>query len=264
MSPSLRLRATVEYDGTDFYGFQIQAQGRTVQGELERAIELVSGKATRVTGAGRTDRGVHAQGQVISFEVEWRHDVAELHRALNAVLADDVAVLKMGLAAKDFHPRFSARCRAYRYTLLNRQWRSPVERRVSWHITSRLDAELMVEASRWLIGTHDFAAFGRPPQGENTVRTVVRAEWQKRDTYLTFDIEANAYLYRMVRSIVGALVLVGLGQTSLKEFEAILHCRDRSRIRKIAPAQGLCLMWVDYAKCEGVCSEDFYGKDSGN
>ncbi len=264
MSPSLRLRATVEYDGTDFFGFQIQAQGRTVQGELERAIELVSGKAARVTGAGRTDRGVHAQGQVISFEIEWPHDVAELHRALNAVLADDVAVSEMGLATRDFHPRFSARYRAYRYTLFNRPWRSPVKRRAAWHIASQLDAEQMVEASRCLIGTHDFAAFGRPPQGENTVRTVFRAEWQKQDAYLTFDIEANAYLYRMVRSIVGTLVLVGLGQMSLKEFEAILHSRDRSRIRKIAPAQGLCLMRVDYAKREGACSEDFYGKDSGN
>jgi tRNA pseudouridine38-40 synthase len=117
----------------------------------------------------------------------------------------------------------------------------------------------MIEASRCLVGTHDFAAFGRPPQGENTVRTVARTEWRKRDTYLTFDIEANAFLYRMVRSIVGTLVLVGLGQTSLEQFEAILYGRDRSRIRKIAPAQGLCLMRVDYVKHEGVCSEDFYG-----
>lgn len=259
MGPSHRLWATVEYDGADFFGFQIQSQERTVQGELERALEQVSGRATRVTGAGRTDRGVHAQGQVISFQAEWRHDLAELHRALNAVLADDVAVLKMGLATKDFHPRFSATCRAYCYTLLNRKWRSPVERRGVWHIAGTLDMARMIEASRCLIGTQDFAAFGRAPQGENTVRRVERTEWRKRDTYLTFDIEANAFLYRMVRSIVGTLVLVGLGQTSLKEFEAILQGRDRSRIRKIAPAQGLCLMRVDYARREGVCGEDFYG-----
>jgi tRNA pseudouridine38-40 synthase len=122
----------------------------------------------------------------------------------------------------------------------------------------------MGEASQCLVGTHDFAAFGRPPQGENTVRTVVRAEWQKQSTHLTFDIEANAFLYRMVRSIVGTLVLVGLGQLSLKEFEMILHDQDRSKIKKVAPAQGLCLMRVDYAKHEGVCGEDFYGKDSRN
>lgn len=122
----------------------------------------------------------------------------------------------------------------------------------------------MGEASQCLIGTHDFSAFGRPPQGENTVRTVHRAEWQKQGTHLTFDIEANAFLYRMVRNIVGALVRVGLGQLSLKEFETILHSRDRSRIKKVAPAQGLCLMRVDYAKREGVCGEDFYGKDSGD
>jgi tRNA pseudouridine38-40 synthase len=250
--PLLRLWATVEYDGTDFFGFQIQSQGRTVQGELERAIEQVSGKSARVTGAGRTDRGVHARGQVIGFQVEWRHGLSELQQALNAVLASDVAILKIGLASGDFHPRFSAVYRAYRYTILNRPWRSPVERRVAWHISGNLDVARMAGASDRLIGTHDFATFGRPPQGENTVRTVVDTEWQKNGTLVTFDIEANAFLYRMVRSIVGTLVLVGLGQLSQTDFEMILHGRDRSRIKKVAPAQGLCLMRVDYAEREGV------------
>jgi tRNA pseudouridine38-40 synthase len=245
-----RLWAKVEYDGTDFYGFQIQARERTIQGELERALERVTGKETRVTGAGRTDRGVHARGQVIGFEVEWRHNLSDLQRALNAVLAADVSLLEMGLAAEGFHPRFSALGRTYRYTLLNQQWPSPLARRRAWHVVQELDVAQMAQASGCLVGTHDFSTFGSPPKGENTVRTVRRAEWRTREAFCTFDIEADAFLYRMVRSIVAALVLVGCGQLSPAEFEARLRARDRSQIRRVAPAHGLCLMQVDYP--EGV------------
>jgi tRNA pseudouridine38-40 synthase len=283
-----RLWAEVAYDGTDFAGFQIQAPSgeRTVQGELERALKAVTGAATRVTGAGRTDRGVHARGQVIGFEVEWRHPMADLQRALNAVLAADVALLRMDLASEEFHPRFSAVGRAYRYTLLNQEVRSPLERRTAWHVVQRLDVGQMNQASQCLVGTRNFAAFGSPPQGDNTVRTVRRAEWHEagfwpkvpppegqagaacgvsRETplpwregeardlsLLVFDIEADAFLYRMVRSIVGMLVLVGSGQMSWAEFRAILQARDRSQITQVAPAHGLCLMRVDYGRREGV------------
>jgi tRNA pseudouridine38-40 synthase len=130
MAEQYRLWARVEYDGTDFYGYQVQAGERTVQGELERALARVTGVQTRVTGAGRTDRGVHARGQVVGFAVAWRHNLADLQRALNAVLADDVAVLEMGLAPEGFHPRFSAESRLYRYTLLNQRWPSPLARPV--------------------------------------------------------------------------------------------------------------------------------------
>jgi len=247
---SRRLWARVEYDGTDFYGFQVQPAKRTVQGEIERVLERLVGVETRVTGAGRTDRGVHAQGQVIGFEVEWRHSLSDLHRALNAVLARDVAILEMALAPEGFHPRFSALKRTYRYTVLNRPCRSPLLERTAWHIAQDLDVARMAQAAYSLVGTHDCSTFGRPPQGENTVRTVQRAKWQKRGSELTFEIQANAFLYRMVRSIVGTLVLVGWGRVSPKEFEAILQSRDRSQIRQVAPARGLCLTRVDYP--EGV------------
>jgi tRNA pseudouridine38-40 synthase len=247
-----RFWARVEYDGTDFFGFQVQAQGRTVQGELERALEVVTQNPTRVIGAGRTDRGVHARGQVIAFSTDWRHELADLHRALNAVLAADVVVAGMGLAPEGFHPRFDAVRRSYRYSLLEQQWRSPLERRTAWHVTERLDVAQMTRASQCLIGTHDFATFGRAPQGENTIRTVLRAEWQRRGSLLDFDLEANAFLYRMVRSIVGTLHLVGSGQLSPEDFEAILRAQDRSQVRQVAPAQGLCLMQVDYATAGGV------------
>jgi tRNA pseudouridine38-40 synthase len=248
----VRLWAQVEYDGTDFFGFQVQVRRRTVQGEIERAIRSVTGVETRVIGAGRTDRGVHARGQVIAFEAAWQHDLADLHRALNAVLAADVAIVEMGRAAERFHPRFSALRRAYRYRILNRRWPLPLERRTAWHVVRDLDVDRMAQASRCLVGTHDFVTFGRPPQGENTVRHVFQAGWQARKPFLIFDIEANAFLYRMVRSIVGTLVQVGWGQISPAEFETMLGRRDRSLVKKVAPAHGLCLMRVDYATREGV------------
>jgi tRNA pseudouridine38-40 synthase len=247
-----RLWAKVEYDGTDFYGFQIQAQGRTVQGEIERALEAVSGRAVRVAAAGRTDRGVHAKGQVVAFEVEWRHALADLQRALNAVLAADVAILEMGLAPEGFHPRFSAVSRTYRYTLLDQPRRSPLARRTAWQVTPGLDLDQMAQAGRCLVGTHDFGTFGRPTQGESTTRTVLRAELRGQRPLIDFDIEANAFLNRMVRSIVGMLVLVGQGRVSAEEFEVMLRSRDRGLVRQVAPAQGLCLIRVDYDMREGV------------
>jgi tRNA pseudouridine38-40 synthase len=253
-----RLWARVEYDGADFSGFQIQAHERTVQGEIERAIRAVTGREARVVGAGRTDRGVHARGQVIAFTVEWHHDLPILERALNAVLAADVAIVALGPATEEFHPRFSARSRTYRYTVLNQIRRLPLERRRAWHVARPLAESHMAVASRCLVGKNDFATFGRPVQGHKTIRTVFRANWEACDTaegarLLCFEIEADAFLFRMVRSIVGTLVLVGLGQLTAAEFEGLLQARDRSQIRLVAPAQGLCLMRVEYdAMCEGV------------
>lgn len=246
-----RFWAQVEYDGTDLAGFQFQVQDRTVQGEIERALREVTGVETRVIGAGRTDSGVHAQGQVIAFNAEWRHELADLHRALNAVLAADVAIVQIGPAPEGFHPRFDAISRTYRYTLLTRTWRSPLNRRLAWHVPYQPDIDRMAQASRCLIGTHDFTTFGRPPQGENAVRTVSQAEWRTdRDCaaeWMTFDITANAFLYHMVRSLVGSLVLVGSGQLSADGFETILLARDPSLAKQLAPAHGLCLMRVDYS-----------------
>jgi tRNA pseudouridine38-40 synthase len=257
-----RLWAQIEYDGTEFFGFQVQADRRTVQGEIERALNAITGVETRVSGAGRTDRGVHARGQVIAFNVEWKHSLPDLHRALNATLAADVNISDMGLAPEGFHPRYDALSRTYRYTLLNQPRRSPLARRDAWHVGQGLDVARMARASRCLVGSHDFGAFGRPPQGENRVRRVLRAEWREQLPFLVFDIEANAFLYHMVRSIVGTLVLVGSGQVSVEEFETILASKDRSQVRQVAPARGLCLMQVDYAIPKEFRSEDLDGQNS--
>jgi tRNA pseudouridine38-40 synthase len=199
----------------------------------------------------------------------WKHRLHDLHRALNAVLAEDVAIREMGQAHEEFHPRFSALIRAYRYTLLTQTWRAPLARRTAWQLTQPLNLERMAQASRYLVGTHDFGTFGRAPQGENTVRTVHRADWQEQIPFLTFDIEANAFLYRMVRSIVGTLVQVGCGRIAEEEFRRLLRTADRGQVRHVAPPQGLCLMRVDYAMQYAIgdkelCSEDFYSKGSGN
>jgi tRNA pseudouridine38-40 synthase len=242
----MRVRLTVAYDGTDFLGFQRQATGRTVQGVLEKALERIAGRPTRVLAAGRTDTGVHAEGQVIAFDTAWRHGLPDLERAMNAVLPQDVAVHDPIQVAPDFHPRYAARSRRYRYTVYNASVRSPVARRTSLHCKESLDLEAMQGATRLTVGEHDFAAFGRPTQGEVTVRRVIEAGWLAEPPWLMFEIEANAFLFRMVRSIVGTLLQVGQGRLSPDAFGVVLASRDRSRAGQTAPAHGLCLIRVRY------------------
>jgi tRNA pseudouridine38-40 synthase len=248
-----RYRATVEYDGTDFLGFQIQARGRTVQGELEKAIERITQKQVRVLGAGRTDAGVHASGQVIAFDVSWRHTDEELHRALNAVLPADIAIRQLTTTYAAFHPRFDAKWRQYRYTVLNQPLRSPLWARKAYHVAEPLDVEAMAAASQALVGSHDFAAFGKPPQGDSTVRDVARARWfvegpgDVEGKLVLFEITANAFLYRMVRNIVGTLVRVGRGEFPPGEIMSLLGSKDRAATGPPAPACGLCLVKVTYA-----------------
>lgn len=246
-SDRLAVRATVAYDGADFLGFQWQTQGRTVQGVLEAAVEQVTRSATRVVGAGRTDAGVHARGQVIGFRTTWQRPLSELQRALNAVLPADVAVLAIGPAAPGWHPRFSAVRRYYRYTVLNQAWRSPLDRRYALLVTAPLDLAALQAAADRLVGTHDFASFGRPTQGENTVRCVFSAQWRREDALLQFDIAGNAFLRGMVRSLVGALLQVGRGAWPVEQVATVLAGRDRALAAPPAPACGLCLMQVDYA-----------------
>ena len=248
----MRVRAVVVYDGTDYGGFQRQANAPTVQAALETALAQVTQETITILAAGRTDAGVHAVGQVIAFDVAWRHGLDDLQRALNAVLPADVAVQDVDQVAPEFHPRYDARSRRYRYRLYNAPVRWPLARRYSLHVAAPLDVAAMQRAARSLVGEHDFATFGRPPQGEVTVRRVFVAELGGESPWLTFDIEANAFLFRMVRKIVGTLVAVGEGRISSGKVEEILQAQDRRRVKWLAPAQGLCLMQVDYA--EGVLS----------
>lgn len=255
----MRVRAVVAYDGTDYSGFQRQANAPTIQATLEAGLAQVTQEETTILAAGRTDAGVHAVGQVIAFDTAWRHELSDLRRALNAVLPADVVVLEVQQAAPDFHPRYAARSRRYRYTLYNAPIRSPLARRYSLHVAEPLDVEAMQQAAQMLVGEHDFAAFGQPMQDETTVRRVLAAGWRKEPladfvcfpgdqtgAWLIFDIEANAFLYRMVRSLVGTMLMVGRGEMSVDEFADTLASRQRERAGPTVPPHGLCLIQVVY------------------
>lgn len=239
------LRLVVEYDGTAYHGFQWQPQVPTVQGVLEDALARVTGQRVRVVGAGRTDAGVHALGQVVSCELTWTRDVAALARALNGVLPADVAVLEAAWAAPGFHARFSARSRVYRYVILNRAAPSPLRRRYTYHVREPLWVEGMDAAVRQLVGRRDLAVFTGPRE-RTTVRDVLRARcWREGDTVLV-EVEANAFLPHMMRHLVGALIQVGRGRLAVDELGRKVATGDRQGLGPAVPPAGLYLVQVTY------------------
>mgnify|MGYP000318303196 CR=1 FL=1 len=245
-----RYRATVAYDGTAYQGFQRQAgEMPTLQRALEQAVAAVTGQPATVIGAGRTDTGVHAVGQVIAFDVAWKHGDEDLLRAINATLPDDIALQDIR-QQQGFHPRFDAVSRVYKYWIVQSSQRQPLLRHRAWHVWSALDADTMGEAAMRLLGEHDFAAFGKPPQGENTVRLVMESNWTKRRAPYgwdwTYTIEANAFLQHMVRRVVGTLVDVGRGAMSVAQFEEAFQRADPAKAGTLAPPQGLVLETVRY------------------
>jgi tRNA pseudouridine38-40 synthase len=254
----VKYRATLAYDGTDYQGFQRQAAGvPTIQAAVERALHQVTGQAVTVNGAGRTDAGVHATGQVIGFEVEWARESATLLRALNAVLPADIALQDLAYEPEaSFHPRFSASSREYQYTVVQTPQRQPLMRQYAWHVRHELKLDAMQTAAALLLGEHDFATFGQPPQGDNTVRVVFRSEWQPLQAVqpalqmggLIYTIEATAFLQHMVRRIVGMLVEVGRGALTVAAFKTSFESADLAQARTIAPPQGLVLTAVRYTR----------------
>lgn len=231
------------YDGTEFAGFQVQPNARTVQGELERALAEICGGPVRITGAGRTDAGVHATGQVIDFRAASALDGSTMERGVNALLPEDIAISGLEPAGETFHARFSATGRTYEYRIRNGRTRDPLERRREQWLPVTLDVGAMREAAGRLVGRHDLAAFAAGVSGERTVR---RAVWDEQGDLLRFEIEANAFLRGTVRGIVGTLLWVGRGKISPDQFEAILRSGDRAQAGPSAPARGLCLIRVSY------------------
>lgn len=240
----MHLLAVLEYDGTDFLGFQRQKRGRTVQEELENALAEFGREAVRVVGGGRTDAGVHASGQTASFEIEWPRDLTTLQRALNAKLPRDLAVVSLRQVPEGFSARYSATSRTYRYSVLNQEARSPLSTRFAHWVPEPLDVESMDAAARGLTGKRDWSAFGTPPHGDNAIREMLRAEVWREGPKVLFELEANAFLYRMVRRIVGTLLQVGRGVMRQAEFEEVIQCKRRSG--DSAPANGLALIQVKY------------------
>lgn len=242
-------RLTLEYDGTDFAGFQLQGKGeRTIQGVLEQTIVRLSGEpAVRVHGAGRTDAGVHATGQVAHFETNWRVPVERLALALNTELARDLVVRCAEPAGPGFHARYSATSRTYRYVVLNRPAPSALLGRFALHVERPLDVAAMQAAASRLVGVHDFAAFGRPDApGKSTVRHVTRLDVRAWRDCVLISVRGNAFLRSMVRAFVGTLLRAGTGAITPQSVDELLLSRDRARCPMIAPAHGLCLVRVDY------------------
>lgn len=260
-----QVAALVEYDGTDYCGFQVQAGVPTIQGCLEEALRTFTELHGRIAGSGRTDTGVHARGQVIGLEVTWRHDLDDLRRAWNAHLPPAVVIRRLVEAPVGFHPRFSAVQRSYRYTVVE-GGAAPLARRYAHTVAQTLDLEAMQQAAAHVVGTHDFATFGQPPQGENTVRTVSRAEWViAQDAVpalggcvgrrLVFTITANAFLQHMVRKLAGSLLWVGQGRWGSADFMQALAAADGSRCAPPAPPNGLVLEWVTYPEAWRLFAE---------
>jgi tRNA pseudouridine38-40 synthase len=245
--PTFRLG--LEYDGSEFAGWQVQPGGqRTVQGTLHEAFQRVTGCEVRVIGAGRTDAGVHAEGQVASVVVETELTPDRLRRALNGVLPPDLAVWECVLAAEGFHARYQARSKLYRYRIWNGESRSPLRAARAHHVPSALDLEAMRHAAALLLGTHDFAAFQTAGSAvRSTVRTLERLdiEGEPRGEILLL-IEGDGFLRQMVRILAGTLIEVGLGRRDGAGLPAVLAARERSRAGRTAPAQALTLVRVTY------------------
>lgn len=255
-----RYRAILAYDGTAYQGFQRLSHEPTIQAEVERALAQVTGQQVRIIGAARTDTGVHAAGNVIAFDVNWRHEDWKLIKALNATLPTDIAVQGIERAEPGFHPRFDAKSREYEYTVYEAEHRHPLYAHSAWQVRGSLNVPHMNEAAAALIGEHDFATFGAPTQGNVTIRTVYHSAWQAERLnptarWLHYQVEANGFLHHMVRVVVGAMIDVGLGRWSVVEFTDALRAAERSRARQMAPANGLTLTRVNYPETSLMSSE---------
>jgi len=265
-----RYQVILAYDGTDFVGSQRQAKSdelsspapvewsgpgskpRTVQGELEKALRKLGWSDRSVLLAGRTDTGVHAAGQVASFDLDWSHAEGDLLRALNANLPADVAAKDVRIAPPNFHPRFDAASRSYRYRLFCQQVRDPLREKAAWRVWPKIDGDALQKVATLFIGQHDFASYGTPPRaGGSTVRTVMSASWLAKEDEWHFEVQANAFLYRMVRRLVFVQVAVAQGKVLVDALARSLAGQakepERSELPSgLAPAHGLTLVEVMY------------------
>lgn len=249
----MNFKLTIQYDGTDFHGWQVQENGRTIQGELERVIGMLEDAEVKVAGSGRTDAGVHAEGQVASVFLSKHFTPEKLRAAINGNLWRDIRVINAEKAADEFHARFSAKRKTYVYRLINAPVMSPFWRRFATHESRPLDLAKMIEASRLFLGEHEWTAFASAQaEGESRVRNVLdcgfESKWDARAgaNLIEFRITANGFLRYMVRSIAGTLMEVGRGEKTTDEVHAAIVSGDRSLAGRTAPAQGLTLLKVEY------------------
>jgi tRNA pseudouridine38-40 synthase len=241
------LKLTLEYDGSNYSGWQLQPRHDSIQGRIETALERIFAAPVRVFGSGRTDAGVHARGQVASISIPRPFDPDELQRALNSILPADIVILDISPAPDDFDPRRAARARVYEYRVLNRKVASAFEYRYSWLVRDQLDLAAMNCAAQVFVGEHDFAAFrSLGTEVRTTIRRVSSSEWTLEGDVLLYHVEANSFLRHMVRAMVAAMVDVGRGKLTADKVAAILAGLDRGAAPANAPPGGLYLVEVRY------------------
>jgi len=244
------------YDGTDFSGVQRQGKARTVQGELEKTLKELGWHENAILFAGRTDAGVHASGQVAACVLNWQHSSADLRRALNASLPEDVSILEVSRAEAEFHPRYDASSRRYQYTIYHADVRHPLRDRYAWRIWPALEEDRPELVTGLFLGRHDFAAFGRAmKKGGSTIREVFTSRWVADRDILSYEIEANAFLYHMVRRLVYIQVKYAQGGIDDRDIEKGLN--DGTLLKPgLAPAKGLSLVQVNYSGARVGSNED--------
>lgn len=243
----MNIKLTIEYDGTNYHGWQVQPNGKTIQEVLEQALERLLGVKTRLNGAGRTDAGVHALGQVANLVCPDDLAAFRLQQGLNALTPEDIAIKQVDRVADSFDARRDARSRTYQYRIWNYRSPSVFHRRFSWHVPCGLDLCAMREAIRFLEGEHDFASFQAAGcDAAHSVRRVYGNSLEMQGDFLVYTVQATAYLRHMVRNIVGTLVEVGRGERGPGAFAELLQARDRTRAGPTAPAHGLFLVDVKY------------------
>jgi len=243
-------KVVLAYDGTDFCGFQRQAsesKKRTIQAEVEAALKQLGWRGQSILAAGRTDSGVHAMGQVVAFDLEWRHSLDDLRSALNAKMPSEIAALQVCQTATDFHPRYDAWARCYHYRIICQPVRNPLLERYAWRVWPSVDLDRLQRAATCLLGSHDFGAFGSAPSGiGSTERMVFHAQWRDTLNCLTFEIIGNAFLYHMVRRLVHYQVEIGKNRLDVASIQALLQNGAGEMVKGLAPANGLTLTEVFY------------------
>lgn len=243
----MRVKLTVAYDGTNYCGWQIQQNGVTIEEKLNEAVSALFGEPIRVTGASRTDAGVHSLGNVCIFDVETRMPAEKISYALNQRLPEDIVVIDSREAAADFHPRFSKSRKTYEYRILNRRFPDPTRRLDTYFFYYPLDVEKMKQAAAMLEGEHDFKSFASiHMQSETSVRTIYSCVVEKENDIVTIRVTGNGFLYNMVRIIAGTLIKVGTGDIPPDKMKDILCACDRSAAGPTAPAHGLTMIGLEY------------------
>ncbi len=241
-----RYQVKIAYDGSEFFGFQRQGTTRTVQLEIEKALQNIGWQGNSILAAGRTDTGVHASGQVIAFDLDWKHSDDALLKAMNANLPEDVAVHAVKVANEFFHPRYDAIIRCYHYRIYCQPYKDPLRDRYTWRVWPPVSLSDLQSAANELVGTHDFGAFGLPPRkGGHTIRTIFEAEWKHEQEEMLFQVCANAFLYHMVRRIVFLQVKIAQGFWTIDQLRDGIHHQE-DQMPGLAIPNGLNLVKVQY------------------